>query len=278
MLLRVLFITATLLLGGIYVAIGSSPEPVVNLSENKGIPAHGFISRVEQNKYIEEEALVLKAMMLRIRALQEKTGIMFSRTPLIRVHDVVFVYGDAMPRVARYDFATGTIAFSASDFDFRGFIENESSEKLDFEALAEDKKFQMSMDHELGHALTDQVSRRIGIGPLFREWEFEKFSIAQNIGYNARNEGIGEWFKHLLNPTETWISKDAFPTNYEESRRYSNDMIFYSGGHWMVRDILDRHGEEGLIWLVMHPPSLDEKKMRADAVAYRARALIALGG
>jgi hypothetical protein len=84
---------------------------------------------------------------------------------------------------------------------------------------------------------------------------------------------VARWAERLLHPSKTIINEECFPETYEEIRFYTFDMIAYDGGYWLVRDILDTYRERGLIWLVSHPLSLSQNTMRADAVAYRQRAL-----
>ena len=53
---------------------------------------------------------------------------------------------------------------------------------------------------------------------------------------------------------------------------YTYRMIAYDGGYWIVRDVLTKHGERGLVWLMRHP-FVAGYDMRTAAATCRERAL-----
>ncbi len=144
---------------------------------------------------------------------------------------------------------------------------------LTADTLARDPQFGRLADHELGHALSDLVSRRIRKKPFFTVVQFEALSPEEQLGLNIVAEGVGTFFERTYYPTNDQLSEIAFPSTLEEQRFYSYEIVAFEGGYWLVKDVLEQYGELGLKWLINNPFVASGTDMRAAAVSYRLRAL-----
>lgn len=222
-----------------------------------------------------EETLILHASMVRIKAMEKASGIKFKKVVPIKLDDCINP-DNGEKLVGRYDPVIETIFISFDVWDSVLKQLNKPLDKISFQELAQNKRFQAIIDHELGHALMDQASRRAGKGSWITQKEINKLNSSRKTGVDVLSEGVAEWFTALSNPRFPQLTSESFPKNYQEATLYFRVTISYDGGHWMVRDILNRYGEKGLVWMIANPPSFDTSYMRRDAVAYRENALLEL--
>lgn len=230
-------------------------------------------ARVLTNSLVDEEAALSRALAIRTKAIEKVARIKFERIPPARLERLSF--GRGQSAAAQYDALTGDILFSTVIWSDLNVRLKKPLRLASGEEVATDQDSQELADHELGHALADQVSQKNGAGKWFLPEKMQTLKQPEAFGLSVVSEGVAVWFAKTLHPSRSVISEKSFPANAEELRIYvgSSDLMIYGGGYWIVRDILDKYGERGLIWLIKNPLSLSMHTMRADAIAYRKRAL-----
>lgn len=230
------------------------------------------------NRLAEEEAVLSGALAIRARAIETKTGIKFGGGWKAKARLENLSFGRGQSAAGQYEVATGDILLSTSIWSGLNVRLKKPLRLATAQEVAADEYFQEIADHELGHALADMVSRRHGLGPWFTEEFKQSLKNPESLGLNVVSEGVGRWIEYTIHPARDNFSEFAFPGTYEEQRFYDYEMVVYSGGYWIVKDVLNRYGERGLVWLIKHPLSLGDGTMRADAAAYREKALRELAG
>ncbi|OGY89613.1 MAG: hypothetical protein A3B30_02160 [Candidatus Komeilibacteria bacterium RIFCSPLOWO2_01_FULL_52_15] len=191
-----------------------------------------------------------EAFTARICALEEKHGIAFDRG---WVPQVTFDIPDHLHPMMRFQYG------ASYDPLTRGFMVSP------FRREVADPRL---IDHELGHALADQVSRRIGNGmwPDMKGWE--DLSVDDRIGVNIISEGIGNYFGGPdSNAEEGWLPESSADLTW-----MVRDFI-YHGGHWLVEPIIKRYGERGIAYLVTHRFTFSGGDVRTPAKEYQRKAL-----
>ena len=107
-----------------------------------------------------------------------------------------------------------------------------------------------TLDHELGHYYMDKLNESRGMGDWPRD---EDFMDIERIGVQFVSEGMAEYFKKALN-NEKDTCPDAWP----------NDLFkwtwadMYDGGAHLVKPIISKHGERGIVYLMDNPPALGD--------------------
>lgn len=140
------------------------------------------------------------------------------------------------------------------------------------------------VDHELGHALVDQLSRRIGNrmwpGPENDpnvEWDGNKRKskwVAQ-MGLSIICEGLGSYFEFHGKPPysgEEELGYNWLPESYGDLRWQATD-VQYLGGYWLIAPIVRKYGEEGIIYLIKNPFSFEDGNAQKAAFEYQRKAL-----
>ena len=223
--------------------------------------------------WAEQENILARAIGLRARKIEEKTGFQFDMNWTPKVSLEWSLGRGVNDSNGIYKAETQTISFPIRivyEFETR---HNQLSDSVTAETAAADADVGEVFDHELGHALMDQVSRRNGLGPWFTSERFDASTDEQRLGLDILSEGIALFFQRVYFPRDdSDLSELTFPATREQQQFFTYRMIAYDGGYWIVRDVLSRYGERGLIWLMRHPPVVTDN-MRAAAVTYRHRAL-----
>ena len=230
-----------------------------------------------RNGWAQDENMLSKAVSLRARKLEEKTNFRFDRnwTPKVSLEWSLGSGVDASNGI--YQAETQTIYFPIRIlYELRSRHtrpKDPLSAFLNERTAADDSELGELLDHELGHELMDQVSRRNGLGPWFTEERFGASTYAEKLGLDILSEGTAQFFQRVDSPRDdSDLSELTFPATTKQQNYYTYRMIAYDGGYWIVRDVLSKHGERGLLWLMRHPfvPAND---MRTAALGYRDRAL-----
>ena len=131
------------------------------------------------------------------------------------------------------------------------------------------------MDHELGHALMDQVSRRSGNGPWPNIECINTLSEKEQISLMIIDEGVGAYFEYQGQPRYKDEDTNGFywlPDGPEDFAWKDPDFK-YNGGRWIVAPIIKQYGERGIVYLITHPMVYHYDQVRTGAVAYQAKAL-----
>lgn len=221
----------------------------------------------------DEEKVLSEALAIRAKVVEKVCGIRFTFMPQARL-ERFSVQG--INAVGMYDTESTDCLFQI-DLWYKINVEFKSSlSKLNPDDVADYEYFQKIADHELGHALLDQVSRRSGNGPFFTKERFYSSSNDEALGLDVITEGVATWVEDKTHNSQTKASELYFPENSSQEF-YTYETIAFNGGFWLVDDILNTYGEKGLIWIASHPLVLrTNKSIRADAISYRNQALLAL--
>lgn len=229
--------------------------------------------RFVNSGWSQDEDILAKAISFRAEKLEESTGFRFDRHWTPRVSLEWGLSRDANGFEGLYKPETQTIYFPIHIVHELNVRQKLSPGALNADTAARDNELAELLDHELGHELMDQVSRRNGLGPWFTEARFNACTQAEQFGLDILSEGTARFFQRVNFPRDdSRLSEGTFPATREEQRFYTYDMIAYDGGYWIVRDVLHQYGERGLVWLMRHP-FIATDNMRAAAVAYRHKAL-----
>lgn len=134
------------------------------------------------------------------------------------------------------------------------------------------------LDHELGHALADQVSRRIGNGIWPPMDEYSKFGRYKRYGRRIISEGIAGFFSYSAWELRKSKGENSLPEESDLDYWRSDEAqgAFYDGGYWLVKPILEEFGEKGLGYLMIHPVEFPDGNARKAAKEYQKRALAEL--
>ena len=137
--------------------------------------------------------------------------------------------------------------------------------------------FRQMIDHELGHALADQFSRRQGKGiwPDFNH--LDTLPWTKRYGIIMQFEGVGKYssFVSVINPDQ------ALEVYWPEEANewffiFSRENTVYYGGYTLVKPILDRFRGQGLAYLIKNPFSFPDGNVKAAARNYQAKAIFDL--
>ncbi len=134
-------------------------------------------------------------------------------------------------------------------------------------------------DHELGHALMDQISRRSGNGPWFNLERMSKMSAQERISIKILSEGVATYFEYKGDPPDKDGDENGvnFLPEGPEHYGWKGNSYKYKGGRWIVAPIIRNYGERGIIYLITHPMVYHYDQVRTGAKAYQAKALKELG-
>lgn len=129
----------------------------------------------------------------------------------------------------------------------------------------------MLFDHELGHALSEQISyRRNGfIWPDTSIWRNQ--NNYERIGVKVLSEGIGEYFKYLTD--KNFVTSSEYLPDGPESYVWRESDWTYDGGHFVVKPIIDKFGEEGIVYITTHNLLFKDADVRTAAIEYQKEAL-----
>lgn len=132
------------------------------------------------------------------------------------------------------------------------------------------------VDHELGHALADQVSRRYGFGP-FPPHENVVEKSPHWWGVKMVSEGIAMWFESTSFPDWPAESRSyklpTGPNDYFLWGLFFTDAYFHESAYWVTQPLLDHDVEKGLVYLVSHRLTLPDNNIRAAVATYHDVAL-----
>jgi hypothetical protein len=131
------------------------------------------------------------------------------------------------------------------------------------------------VDHELGHALMDQVSRRFGNRP-WPDYECVMYmNTKERISVKIRTEGVGAYFEYGGQPP--YKDEEEYGFNWlpsgPEDPAWNSNQFTYLGGRWIVAPIIKQYGERGLVYLITHPIKYHYDNLREGAKVYREKAL-----
>ncbi len=242
---------------------------------NSQVLARGY--RTKHNEWAAEEVVFSKVLAIRAKKLEEKIGFSFDNNRGPRAKFDSKLSDPSLTVVhAQYFYEDQSIHFRSSLIDEISQKYNISLRRVNPAVLAKDDYLGKMIDHELGHLLMDQVSRRNKLGIWYTPEDFQKLSKERQMGVRIVSEGVAVYFAHIEYPTIDTLCEKSFPSNQKEEEDFVLRDVIYDGGYWLVRDILKEHGEIGLLWILRHPFTSTNGNMRKEAVDYRSQALLEL--
>lgn len=108
-----------------------------------------------------------------------------------------------------------------------------------------------TLDHELAHFYCDSVKEK-RLGKNWHEYEIHiPFSLEDKVADSLVNEGIATYIEIEMNGGDDDIFKiEEWPS---EINGFTNRAV-YQGGAFLVRPIIEKHGEKGIEHILLHPP------------------------
>lgn len=243
--------------------------------------SNNFLQVLNPREYIQskEEKKLLSAVMIRARAIEQKTGIPFNQNwkPGIGILESAGTGNISGQKSgpAVYLVEKQKIMFEREVIPLLEKKYGKPFLLLEPKVIANEIEFSKLADHELGHALTDTISRRLDRGHFITLKRLKTLTKEEQLGLHMISEGIAVFFEQVLSHTKQRFIEIPLPSSPLETELYPREMIVYQGGHWIVDDILSRFGEKGLVWLIINP-FVPKKNIREDAKKYRERAFYEL--
>ncbi|MEK7177088.1 MAG: hypothetical protein AAB719_02250 [Patescibacteria group bacterium] len=134
---------------------------------------------------------------------------------------------------------------------------------------------QLVVKHELVHALVDQISRRIGNGMLPDVSKNSQLEFDMLVGRALVSEGMASYFQYkddLYYPKDAKGGEGWLPQSFGDFLWRNRDFL-YHGGHWLVAPIINKCGEQGIVYLIKHPLRFQNDDVRTAALEYQRVAL-----
>lgn len=133
------------------------------------------------------------------------------------------------------------------------------------------------INHELGHAYADWVSRTT----WGRTWPFAYVGqpLASSLGLMIQSEGIGVTFKRgLSGPTfrSSWWPTYIDPTQFRYGTPDANYLV-YEGGYQLVGSLAARYGLTATVaYIIDHPLVIDLSNVRLSITSWYVQAVLDL--
>ena len=164
-----------------------------------------------------------------------------------------------------YNNQTDTIYLQSGRLTTPGFNWGDFLALITTRDLEETKRV---LDHELGHFYCDKLSESLGKGSWHSEAVFNH-SQKESISIILVAEGIAEYFERIMNGGEDAFKDSSWPKNLN-GFYFNQNVLFYDGGYHLVKPIIKKYGEKGIIYLLFKFPN---KKELLDLPAYQKKAL-----
>lgn len=202
-----------------------------------------------------------KAFCLLIKVLEKRFGVPFDTTWYPRVS---FVYGQHY--AAQY--SQTSHSFTITHWYQAVVIPMSDS-------VTKETSFAASlMCHELGHALAEQISYRVTCKPWPDTMVWKYGTERQKMVQKILSEGVSEYFGNLV-VRDTMDKIYWLPTKKKHCLwTPGTSEWMYHGGYWTVKPILDRFGQQGLIYVITNTTFPRKSyNLRRGALRYQRRAL-----
>ena len=204
-----------------------------------------------QSRNSEEYAR--KNLENRIQLQEEKLGIKHFGVPNLGFNDE---YLSATG--GTYDAETDSIIIEVNNTkttysEFNRWIEKH----LEFEAMHVDEV----LDHELGHFYMDKLSESL-TGTNFPDYAALETELSDSLSQKEADseqwanymatkfvsEGVAEYFRYETNPYAEKPDTFCFGDTITEHE------LVYEIGYWTVKLVIDKHGREGIIYMMNNLP------------------------
>jgi hypothetical protein len=221
-----------------------------------------------------------EACLLRMPFIEKRLGALFDTAWIPRVSFEKPAYFDS----ATWVNAAAHYSVDSQAFNFKAFFSAAPITWDDFgREIVRDTNVRTIgayvrevVDHELGHALADQFSRRIGNGPWPPPFSERKgWDLKTRVGYALLYEGVAEYCGSLsVGESEEQFGMPPDTLTEKVESPLFVGFVIYGGGHWLVKPILDAYKAEGLRYIVTHPLVIgDSSRFRRTVEKYQRDAL-----
>ncbi len=156
-------------------------------------------------------------------------------------------------------FSAVTISPNNTLFDRLSVLLFDADEQLSIEEI---------YSHEYGHYLIDQILENEELGYLLTDELF-----CENPLLHIINEGIAQYIIRSafdFGPHHEEFTIDDWPEDLSDIQPHTHPFIIYDGGYYLVKDILDLYGVDGIIYLFENPPLRSDSQ---DILGYQAKIL-----
>lgn len=230
----------------------------------------------------DERISYREAVEFRMRAVEEHLGVQFEPGWFPGIFFSLPEYYDTSANSRKTVFAHYSVDVEAIFLNPEYFDSTRPLFKKDFlktgSVYGEDTSWsaivRTTLDHELGHALADGLSRRMGLGPWppLRK-DRECWDGWQIVGNDILMEGVGEFFGNLSVGKKD-VSLSFLPDTLPHFGWWLvlRGLLAYSGGYAMVSPILEEFGGAGLVYIIRNRLVVENKLLRRSAEKYQERA------
>ena len=204
------------------------------------------------------------AVLLRKNVMERKFGIPFSNewSPKVAFKNSDTIDGE----IISYN---GMYVSEDSSFRFNGRFKTATIPSIGDTVTPLADSIRLLIDHELGHALVDQLSRRL----YNKTWPVKTsfYSYWQAIEVRILSEGMADYFRNMLS-YDTSSHIESLPDGpYGDIWKTSN--WIYDGGYWTVKPIIETYGQKGLEYIMTNPLSVMSYDVRSACAEYQKIAL-----
>jgi hypothetical protein len=135
------------------------------------------------------------------------------------------------------------------------------------------------IDHELGHALVHDIALRAGQARWFNSLTIKTMTADERIGLTMLAEGISAYFERLTSADRQPHGYGNLPGSWSDTDwQFNTARVINEGGYWIVFPIIERFGEQGIVYLLSHQLRLPDGRADDAGLKYQRLALIILGG
>ncbi len=118
--------------------------------------------------------------------------------------------------------------------------------------------------HEMGHYYADKLSEEYGLGswPIYTD----DMDDSEIVRFKLVSEGMAEYFEKKSNKNEELYNGGSLKLN---DYGFTN-VFYYNCGYNLVKPIIDRYGDLGMLYLMNNPPQVLDFK---DLTNYQTTAM-----
>lgn len=199
-----------------------------------------------------------------IKAQEEKLGLGYPAFPK-NIHYLLPLAEKNNNTMGLYDSKTDTIYLQSGRLTTPGFNWGDFFAWLGAGSLQETKA---TLEHELGHFYCDKLSESLGKGSWRSDLDIR--TDLQLISMKLVSEGIAEYFERTMNNSTDKFTDSSWPRLINKFYGRNSYRLFYDGGYHLVKPLLEKHGEKGIIYLMFKSPTATEL---LDLPNYQKKAL-----
>lgn len=231
------------------------------------------------NDWTKEEEIFSEVLKLTMKEIEKKTPFRFTKNSDVKAEFVLRLGNSPNPNagpMAQYWHEGPTVKFRSWLLTELFFQYGKPLYKLDTATLMQDQALGQIMWHEATHHLMNTVAQSQGLGIWYTPEYIKELDNEHWLGVHIISEGTAEYIKSLNYPFEKEPDENDFPSEDVTSLRINFERVAYKGGYWLVKPILKKHGQVGMIWMMQNPFVAKYENMRQAGIDYQQKALAQL--